>query len=615
MILPGMQNNQVQALHKQAINHLNAGQIDQGIEALYSAVTLAPYDARLHNNLGQAFLLKRDRAAAYDAFKKAFDLDPHNPNTLNNLGILSLERGDLQPAKAYLDASLQAQPAGNFDALNTLGNLYANSSQFQQAEQYWQEALKIKPNAFNVKKNLALTYFWLGDGEKAIPFFEEILEKEPENIELLNSYAVLLGRMNDDHGAIKIFDKLLALNEGDENAWIGLITRYEHLGEIEKATEIITKAEKHCTGMSFALVKSRVARHAKDVDLGAIAAALEDAAKDADPESADSAPIFSDLGHLFDRLNETDKAFSYFQKSNDCHNKDKSVQHIDRDLTMNGIKDLQQAFTADWVKEWSAPVPYEGTPQPIFLVGFPRSGTTLLDQILHSHPDIEVAEEHPVIGHLLTRMTEEEKLPYPGMMQNMDESTIQALQTEFFDTHRQNGMKLDTKLFIDKLPLSMIHAGFIHRLFPNAKFIMALRHPCDCALSCYMQRFQINTSMVNFLDLERTATLYDASFSLWEQYEDVLPLQTHNIRYEDVVADFQPTVAALLEYLDVPWDDAVLEYDRTARERGAIRTPSYNQVTQKIYTRAKGRWERYSTHMAPVLDVLLPWAKKHGYED
>jgi hypothetical protein len=158
-----------------------------------------------------------------------------------------------------------------------------------------------------------------------------------------------------------------------------------------------------------------------------------------------------------------------------------------------------------------------------------------------------------------------------------------------------------------------VHAGLITRVFPGAKFILALRHPCDVVLSCFLRRFDLNTAMVQFLDLEGAARFYDTVFSLWEHYNRVMNLNVHAIHYEDVVRDFRPTVAALLEFLKVPWNDAVLEYDKTAREKAHISTPSYHQVTQKIYTRASGRWLRYKKHMEPVLPILEPWVKKLGY--
>jgi hypothetical protein len=191
-------------------------------------------------------------------------------------------------------------------------------------------------------------------------------------------------------------------------------------------------------------------------------------------------------------------------------------------------------------------------------------------------------------------------------------SEVEGMRAQYFTEHGGWAATWEG-VFIDKLPLNIVHAGLITRVFPGAKFILALRHPCDVVLSCFLRRFDLNTAMVQFLDLEGAARFYDAVFSLWGRYTSVMKLDVHAIHYEDVVSDFRPTVASLLDFLGVPWNDAVLEYDRTAREKAHISTPSYHQVTQKIYTRASGRWLRYRKHMEPVLPILEPWVKKLGY--
>ena len=164
------------------------------------------------------------------------------------------------------------------------------------------------------------------------------------------------------------------------------------------------------------------------------------------------------------------------------------------------------------------------------------------------------------------------------------------------------------------MPLNIAHAGLIHRLFPEAKFILALRDPRDCVLSCFMQTFLPNDAMANFLTLEDAAKFYDFVMDLWKQYEGMLPLTVHRVRYEDVVSNFDESVRSLLQFLGLPWDDAVSHYQDTAMKREQIRTPSYHQVVQPIYKRASGRWLNYRIQIQPVLGILEPWAKQFGYE-
>jgi hypothetical protein len=170
-------------------------------------------------------------------------------------------------------------------------------------------------------------------------------------------------------------------------------------------------------------------------------------------------------------------------------------------------------------------------------------------------------------------------------------------------------------LVVDKLPLNAVRAGLIHRMFPNAKFLFALRHPCDSVLSCFMQRFGLNNAMAQFLDLGDAARYYDKVMSLWMQYRAVLPLDVHTLRYEDLVRDFRTTIGDVLDFLALDWDDSVFDYIDTAKKRGKINTPSHDQVIQPLYSRASGRWRKYEDQMKPVLPLLLPWAERFGYGD
>jgi hypothetical protein len=245
------------------------------------------------------------------------------------------------------------------------------------------------------------------------------------------------------------------------------------------------------------------------------------------------------------------------------------------------------------------------------MLGFPRSGSTLLDQILNAHPDIETLEEKPILETVEYGLGSE----YPDALATLRNADIADLRAEYFSALDQHisGSRDLSKTYIDKLPLNTARVGLIHRLFPQAKIILSLRHPCDCCLSGFMQTFQPNPAMASFLSLERAAGLYAVTMGLWRQYTEVLPIDYHCVRYEDIVADFEAEARRIIDYLRLPWTDDILNYREKMKGR-RIATPSYHQVNEPIYRRSIERWRNYEEQFEKVLPVLSPFIDYFGYE-
>jgi hypothetical protein len=232
---------------------------------------------------------------------------------------------------------------------------------------------------------------------------------------------------------------------------------------------------------------------------------------------------------------------------------------------------------------------------------------------LRSHRSIAVVEEKPTVSALENALRQ---LPggYPDGLATLNSEQLSMLRRVYF-TELNKHLEADDRslLIVDKQPLNMVHIGLIHRVFPGARFLFAQRHPCDCVFSGFMRAFEANAGMVNFLDLEDAARFYERTMGLWVQYRDIFPLQVHTVVYEDLVAGFEETLGPTLAFLGVEWDDGIRDYMATAQGRGQIATPSYNQVTQPLYTQASGRWQQYREYLQPVLPRLLPWAERLGY--
>jgi hypothetical protein len=264
--------------------------------------------------------------------------------------------------------------------------------------------------------------------------------------------------------------------------------------------------------------------------------------------------------------------------------------------------------TRPWVRSWRKAKPRAQQTDPVFLIGFPRSGTTLLDTLLMGHPDVCVTEEKPMLS------TVARALGGYGRLAGLRDGELDELRELYLSEAAKHVPSLDGRLLVDKQPFAMLEAPLIHRLFPSAKILFVLRHPCDVVLSCFITRFEPSAALANFTTLEGTAQLYDEMARFWEQCRTVMPLIVHQVRYERLVEDAEPELRALLAFLGLSWAERVLDNQSIGRERGFISTPSYSQVVEPLYDRSMGRWERYRLQMAPVLPLLAPWAERLGYQ-
>ena len=282
-------------------------------------------------------------------------------------------------------------------------------------------------------------------------------------------------------------------------------------------------------------------------------------------------------GRNYDKLGKYDKAYSAFSDANERAGNSFFLRVPKKEQSLGNIANFRALELDNWFDTTAEPLS-RADKTPVFLVGFPRSGTTLLHQILDGHSKLQVLEEEPFLAGVLTGIQNNFGGVVAGL-KNLDQKTL----NDFRDNYMNEARKLKTKkgkiLFIDKLPLHIVQVPLIKKLFPDAKIIMALRHPCDCTLSCFMQNFGLNHAMMNFLSLDDATHYYDQVFSLWQSYEKELDLDYIKVRYEDVVNNLEREARALISFIGVPWEDGVLKYREQAMAKTRINTPSYSQGT------------------------------------
>jgi len=555
---------------------LLAGRAAEAATQIETHLDAHPDDVTLNKLMGVARLHLGEAAGAVVFFRKCAELEPGNAEAQFNTGVALEAAEEWSSAATALRSALEID--GHFaGAHNNLGLILNRLGQTGGAISHLETAVALKANSAIFHTNLATIQKQAGLTDKAIEHFEQAIALDPAFEQAYGNYGDLL----------------------------------QFLNRLDEVEALLQRASTHCdlTDPGLLDLQAHLAIHKKnDAEAGNF---IEQALR-ADKSDILKHRRLSLLGKVNDRLGNYDAAFRNFDEANGFA----AVFGRDREIDPARYAKRIDALIAN-MEVCGEPAPVSATQNarelvPTFLVGFPRSGTTLLDTILRSHPEIEVLEEQPVISQLLAALPADqamEPMPVLSAQQRRD------LQARYFDLVADKVDRDGASVLVDKFPLNLVEAGFIRAVFPSAKFILVLRHPNDCVLSCFMQTFDLNDAMANFLKLEDAARLYDRSMTLWRLYDDRLKLGAHIIRYEAVVEDLRGAVAPLLDFLGVDWDDNVENYRQTALGRDRINTPSYNQVTQPVYRRAMGRWHHYEAWFAPYAHWLDQWQTHWGYDE
>jgi tetratricopeptide (TPR) repeat protein len=530
-------------------------------------VAREPRDWEIWNNLGNARRAAGDGAGAVDALAQARLLRPDLAAIHYNLGVALAEAGRLEEGAAAFAEAVRLAP-DNPGGLLELGRALRHLGRHDQALPPLTRAAELAPGSADIEMERARAYSGLGRYGEAEGAYLVALAAQPGLAAAFLERGLLLERGN----RLELLPALLAEAAGQGVPPAALA--HLHALALEREGKF-----------GEALAEARSA-----------------------PDTDDPVRRSLLIGRLADRADDAPAAFAACDEMNRLV----AAAHPDAREAAAGyrrhVAALTGMLTSEYVAGWPAVVPEKARAAPVFLVGFPRSGTTLLDTLLMGHPAAHVLEEEPILQRVAEALGDFARLPGLGA----DE--VERLRALYFAELDAFDPKARGRMVIDKLPLNILGAPLIHRLFPGAKLIFAERHPCDVVLSCFMQNFDVNDAMANFLDLGDAAGLYDLVLAFWTRCREILPLDVHVLRYEALVADKEAEMRALLAFLGLEWDEAVLDNQATAIRRGPIATPSYAQVAQPIYRRASGRWQRYRAQMSPVLPILLPWVEVMGYE-
>ncbi len=544
-----------------------AGAPDIAADAYRKVVAVEADDWESWNNLGNALLATDDVDGGIAALRRAVGLYPSSPPTRLNLARAVRRSGDLQEAERQLRSMMEDFPGDLMPVMDLFALL-------KEAGRPDEEVMKVLRKAGEI---------------------------DPDNLDVLLASGRQLTLLLDLDEAEAFFRRAMAIDGASIDAFIGLATIYDLHRPGDLDSLVSEASEAGLDPAAFSFVSAFAHRRAKRFSEGL--AALEGV-----PEEFESLRRAEFLGQFHEGVGDYDEAFAAYARMNEIQ-AGKESQPLARAqaLRLRLAEQLDQ-MSAEWVSSWKDTPDGADGQSPVFLVGFPRSGTTLLDTMLMGHPDVVVMEERPALSDVEKAIGGFHRIP---QLRN-DELT--AARAAYFSAASQYIQLKEGGLLVDKSPLNLNMVPLIHRVFPNARFILVLRHPFDSVFSCFASNFRLNSSMSNFLTLETAAQFYDLTFSLWEKSRALLPINVQTVRYEELVADPERELKQLADFLGLRWNKAMLDHRDTAAKRGLIATASYAQVTEPIYARSVGRSRNFEKYLAPVAPILSPWVEKLGYK-
>lgn len=565
-------------------------------------------------------------AQAATAFRELTRMRPDVSAYWNNLGLACRHGGELADAEQALTTACSLAPH-DAEVHYNLGLLQIQQARWMCARQSLMKAVRLAPPFIEARLQAAHACHVCGDndGQQAMLTGAAHWPSQPAGQALI--LASMLSAQGNLDGALQALARAELPDDGSAST-MQLRIIAQRIAVHERSNQI-GLARQELLQLPLAALE-QLPERAHDARAEGWAAHALLAMRDADYTAA--AALYRRALTL--ELDDQHRAAAAFGLAAAC---DRAGCHVDALQALQAAHATQLTIAQDVVPEllqahrqplamseqrvdaaafqaWKPLPEIPDAEQPVFVVGFPRSGTTLLEQMLDAHPDFRSMDEHAFI-HELTEGMALAGQPYPEGLANLNADEAAQLRAIYFRRVAQVLPDLQAHRLVDKNPLNMLCLPMIMRLFPHARIILCLRHPCDVLLSCYMQPFRSPAFMVLCSSLQRLAEGYVQAFEQWQQHVEVFAPRVLEWRYESVVSQFEDSVARLGEFLDIKDVLPMARFSEHARNKHFISTPSYAQVTQGISNKAVGRWHAYRDQFETVLPILRPMMRQLGYAD
>lgn len=562
------------------------GRPAEAIDALLSAIDLLPLDKRAWFCLGELLEAEAPDDSPDNVAPAASPVPMDEARS-------AFQDGRLEEAETILRQELQVR-SDNSGALRLLSEVLLRLGQWRDAMHLLEQYIELIPDSVAARFRYASMQLVFGGFVRALPFIDELLRRKPANKIYRIMKLICLSRGRKFAAAKVEFEAFLEDYRNQPGLWLeyARLLKNEQGGNLRKAIDNATRI------MPTFVNAYLIAAFTKSIELddafaGRVLCQLTRGALSYE----DRARLHFTLGRAFEDLRRYDQAFEHYRRSNDILS---SGRDFGPERGQDFIEKTKRYFSPRFFRTrdgWGYPAR-----DPIFVVGMLRAGSTLVEQILSSHSNIEGLGElrdlQDIAQKLGSNAKRQNDLPYPLDIGNLDAARTYALGEEYLDRVRSR-RKTGRPFFTDKMPGNFSQIAFIHLILPNARIIDVRRHPLDCCLSCFKHYFPAGQPLST--KLRETGRAYACYVELMAFFDEVLPGRVHRVIYEQLVEDPQREIRRLLDYLELPFEEECLRFHENAR---VVTTISQDQVRMPLYNTAVGQWRNFEPWLAPLKEEL-----------
>jgi tetratricopeptide (TPR) repeat protein len=507
--------------------------------------------------------------------------------------------------------------AGSLNRMLQVAEAAWNRKDFQECIETLERASRLAPSNTGILLRLGRFHGLRYDYAAAERCFEQALRLAPRKVEMLTAIADQCQNFRNPDIAVRHLQRVLEQPDVTPSACVKLAELYERVRRVPEASQLVERALALNPAYPAALlVRARLERLAGRLE--AAEQLLRSFITRPIPDNWIHAQTWYELATILDRQEKFDEAMTAFLNAKNLLRPQSSEPPVVSQSTRARLKLMQANVTSEMFQRWFASGQALAPARRLALLcGHPRSGTTLLEQALDAHPDIVSAEETEIFLDDAFAPLKRRFPPDAYMLPVLEAADIPALQqsrSDYFQAMELSlGQSIGRRLLLDKNPTRTYMIPAFVRIFPETKFLVALRDPRDVILSSFMQPQPFDPFTESNLSLKVVAEGYAFMMSVWRTLAPLMPGRYLEVRYEDMVADLGSVARKTLDFLGVAWDDRVLGFSEHARKKMVI-SPTYADVTQPVYKRAVGRWHHYRKYLEPHLEKLEPFVKAFGYE-